>query len=323
MTQQIEPSLDDTTNPSRPKHAHYTKEQISKHLNHISFHDSSRTLLHQDTLISLTSLQTYQLATVPFENISLHYSPSHEISLDPEHLYRKIVTHGHGGYCMENNLFFGTVLRTLGYKLHSVGARVNESVSGSGSTDYMGWGHMVNIVTLDDGKKYMVDVGYGGSGPIRPMLLDSENSLGPGIAPGESRLILENIPQNSDPSQKMWIYQHRNNSQSAWMPQYCFTELEFLPRDYEVMNFWTSQSPKSWFTQRVVALKMIVEAGEIVGYVSLLDKEIKRKVGGKTELLRTCKGEAERVDALERWFGVKLTEEERDGIVGTATELKE
>lgn len=36
---------------------------------------------------------------------------------------------------------------------------------------------MVNIVTIADGKKYMVDVGFGGNGPTQPLLLDAEHSL--------------------------------------------------------------------------------------------------------------------------------------------------
>lgn len=46
------------------------------------------------------------------------------ISLDKEDLFEKIVTLERGGYCMENNLLFSTVLRTLGFEVVATGARV-------------------------------------------------------------------------------------------------------------------------------------------------------------------------------------------------------
>ena len=49
---------------------------------------------------------------------------------------------------------------------------------------------------------------------------------------------------------------------------------------------------------------------------------MKRWVKGKTEHLRTCKTEEERVRALEDVFGLRLTDEERRGIEGMVTELK-
>jgi hypothetical protein len=35
-----------------------------------------------------------------------------------------------------------------------------------------------------------------------------------------------------------------------------------------------------------------------------------------------CKTEDERMEALEKWFGIRLTEEEKQGIRGWSTELK-
>jgi arylamine N-acetyltransferase len=55
------------------------------------------------------------------------------LSLDPEDLFRKIVENGRGGYCMEVSAFFGTVLRSLGFRLYSAGARVK------GPSGYKGW----------------------------------------------------------------------------------------------------------------------------------------------------------------------------------------
>ncbi|KAK4695060.1 hypothetical protein P7C71_g2620, partial [Lecanoromycetidae sp. Uapishka_2] len=153
--------------------------------------------------------------------------------------------------------------------------------------------HMVNIVTLGDGTKYMLDVGFGGNGPTRPLLLDASRSQVQHIEPAEMRVTKQNIQVNTDPDQKLWVYQHRINPDSEWLTQYCFTELEFLPQDYQVMNFYTSQSRT----------------------------KLKKRVGGETEHLKTCENEEERVKVLEEYFDIKLSAEEAGGIEGMITAL--
>jgi len=69
------------------------------------------------------------MARVPFENLVLHYSTHHSVILERDFLFDKMVVRGKGGYCMENNLFFATVLRTLGYTVLAGGARVSKAVS--------------------------------------------------------------------------------------------------------------------------------------------------------------------------------------------------
>lgn len=79
------------------------------------------------------------MAQVPFENISLHYSQHHSVSIDPEALFRKIVQGRRGGYCMENNGFFGIVLRSLGFSLYAVGGRVCDRRHMLVGDRYTGW----------------------------------------------------------------------------------------------------------------------------------------------------------------------------------------
>ena len=310
---------------SRPS---YTKEQISAYFDYIlvpsklqhelfspSFHDNA----HLDQVIeALRILQIHQLSHVPFENLSIHYSPYHAISIDPDVLFQKIVgdARGRGGYCMENNCFFGTILRSLGFTIYSAGARVFDALK------YTGWGHMVNIVTLADGHKYVLDVGFGGDGPTRPLPL-IDGHISQGIWTQELRLIKSNIEPNTDPTQRLWIYQVRSTAKDEWHTVYAFTELEFLPQDYEVMSFFTSQSTKTWFTRAIVAVKMLMEeqGEEVIGKILLNGDIVKRTLRGQTEELGRCRNEGERVQALEKWLGVVLRVEERRGIKGLVSDL--
>lgn len=120
----------------------YSAEQVSQYFQHINlpprFHDFRRAR-KDDDLGFLTVLQKHQMARVPFENLALHYSKHHSVSLDPQHLYKKVVCNGMGGYCMENNCFFGTVLRSLGYDIYSAGARVSNATNGVPDGGFGGW----------------------------------------------------------------------------------------------------------------------------------------------------------------------------------------
>ena len=269
------------------------------------------------SLIILRSLQQHQLAHVPFENLSLHYSLDKVLDLDPDALYEKIVTKGRGGYCMENNCFFATILRSIGYKVYSVGARVHE-----GDGAYTAWSHMVNIVRLGDGKRHVVDVGFGNNGPTKPLLLE-HNHEEESIPPANMRLVQDIVPPSTRADDRFWVYQHRISQTSDWESMYGFTETEFFPRDYEMMNFWTSQSRKSWFTYHIVCVQQIMseESRDLIGTLIMNDGDIKRRHARTTEQLMSCKTEDERVKALEAVFGIRLTKHEKKGIRKTVTEL--
>ncbi|KAJ8099010.1 arylamine N-acetyltransferase 1 [Lipomyces tetrasporus] len=306
----------------------YSVAQLNQYYERISLPISHRNATEKDGLPFLTVLTKYQMAGIPFENLELHYSPHHNISLDPQHLFQKMIGRGtnRGGYCMENNRLFGTVLRSLGFIVYSVGARVSEAVQPVSTTPgwsgpkYDGWNHMLNIVTID-GQKYLVDVGFGASGsPIRPLPL-IHGSVSTNIGVQKSRLLRQCILQHTDSTQQLWCFDHSNDGGLTWTPTYAFTEMEFFPEDFAIMNYWTSTHPTSWFTRMIVVVKTLLEDGEVVGHVTLLQKDVKRRIRGRTEVLDTLSSEEERVQALSQWFGITLSEEEINGIRGMTAEL--
>ena len=120
----------------------YSSLQLDQYFSHIGF--TKPRISGQDARSSaglsyLTSLQKHHMAAVPFENLSLHYSPYHVIQIDPQSLFHKIVDKGHGGYCMENNCFFYTVMISLGFDVYTAGARVNRMGTGGSEDVYLGW----------------------------------------------------------------------------------------------------------------------------------------------------------------------------------------
>lgn len=115
--------------------ASYSLEQLHRYYDRVGLPQVYRqsSVAQKDEQVSLQFLkllQRYQLAAVPFENLNLHYSAHRTISIDYEQVFDKIVDNKshRGGYCMENSTLFGTLLRTLGYNVTTVGGRVNEAV---------------------------------------------------------------------------------------------------------------------------------------------------------------------------------------------------
>lgn len=117
----------------------YSREQVVSYLNHICLPET----LHNvpPTLALLQQLHTYTISKLPYENLSLHYNPSHSINLDPQHLFTKMITNsrGRGGYCMEIALLYNHILRALGFDAYTAGVRTRTRVKGTPIGDFPGW----------------------------------------------------------------------------------------------------------------------------------------------------------------------------------------
>ena len=308
----------------------YTSSQLSKWLDMINQSHTSMSLedlqaeIRQDALEALRKIQLWQLAAVPFGNLGLHYSSHHTVSLDIESVFVKIVERRLGGYCMENNAFFATVLRSLGYELYTTGGRVSNTLDQEHQNPegYSGWSHMLNVVTAN-GRKYLVDVGFGSSGSTQPVLLEDGITIA-NVPMSEGRLVHKVIAPATNNSQKMWVFEVRSSPESPWMPQYCFSELEFLPQDFSMMNYYVSQNPKSFFTQKLVFTKILLSEDQKrpVGNLTLFGDTVRQRLDGQSETLIVCKTEEERVKALERYFGVHLYPDEIRGMQGLSLEIR-
>jgi len=197
---------------------------------------------------------------------------------------------------MENNSLFGTVLRSLGYHVTSVGARICKAVEPNGTIgrsetpQFTGWSHMVNIVDVGD-EQYMVDVGMGAQCQIRPLLLKSgDESEVEGISPARSRLVKQGLPEHTDPRQFVWVNQYQFDGGQPWCALYCFTETEFLPQDFDTLSYAISTRPTSWFRRMIVCSKMVLgglDGEEVVAVVSLFENQAKkggREIGGLSDI---------------------------------------
>jgi arylamine N-acetyltransferase len=120
----------------------YAPHQVDLYLSRIGYPDAPRPTAENITsdygLEYLQRLQKYQMQACPFENLNMHYTKDTVKSLEAGDLYKKFVDRRMGGTCTENNTFFGNMLRTMGFQIRPVGARVNIAIHG-GEARYNGW----------------------------------------------------------------------------------------------------------------------------------------------------------------------------------------
>ena len=184
----------------------------------------------------------------------------------------------------------------------------------------------------------MVDISFGGDGATLPLPLTA-GTISKNIGTQELRLVFEPLLGQINPASKSWIYQYRNSVDKPWNSFYAFSEIEWLPADFEPSNFNVSQNPKSFQRHQLLAIKFLRrkdwefvegekweegkrEGGGIYGKRMMVDGVVKENLGGKTTVLKECATEKNRVEALKEFLGIELTAEEVQGIRGLETELK-
>lgn len=205
----------------------------------------------------------------------------------------------------------------------------------------------MNLVLLEDGSIWSCDVGFGGDGPTSPLALSASYEQDPevvtnlgaqdvrlrrGVFPGTMR----------QETNLVWFYEYRNGKDSVWNTYYAFNESEASDWDLQCANFWVVSHPDSFQRKQILAVKFvrsdvqeIVQREEleenngmqgevnVLGKIMLADDIVKRNMGRKTEIVKQCRTETERLEALKEYFGIYLTDEEQQGIRGFETELKE
>jgi arylamine N-acetyltransferase len=104
----------------------YTPEQLELYFNRIRYKSQHPS----DQFEFLAGIQKHHLVWIPFETLSLHYSTTKNVSLDPQDLFEKIVVNGRGGYCYETNALLSGILSSLGFQVINVVCRITAATRG-------------------------------------------------------------------------------------------------------------------------------------------------------------------------------------------------
>lgn len=232
-------------------------------------------------LATLRLLQERHMLSVPFENFHVFLGRGASTNLDQ--LADKVIHRRRGGYCFELNTLYGELLRTLGFTVKPVLARVLLR-----SPDELPpRNHLVNLIDLA-GSWYLTDVGFGGLASRIPLPIAATGE----IHDGDGSLRLVPKPDGE--------YLLERQTTTGWQPQYQFQTIAAAPADIEVVNFYTYQHPDSLFVNH-----RLIGLFTPTGRIGLFDRQFTERKGVVVVDERELVDEAEWREVVWRKFGVE------------------
>jgi len=271
---------------------------------------------------------------VPFENLDV--TLRRPIRLDLASLLAKVVDRRRGGYCYELNGLFAALLRSLGYAVDLVSARV--ATSDGGLTD--DFDHLALVVTSPDlAGPVLADVGFG-DGFIEPLPLrdgievrepDKDVGLaraedgwhyrerrhgpdggdggdggggrgggrgvGGGVGDGRDRRDGGDRPSGPDGAKDQGGSEAPDPA--GWQTRYVFTTTPHPLADFEPRNLWQQTSPDSHFTRQRVVSRLTP-----TGRVTLSGQRLITTTHGRRDEVGLADDEV--ATALDANFGIVL-----------------
>jgi N-hydroxyarylamine O-acetyltransferase len=240
------------------------------------------------TYETLAGILRAHIASIPFESFDVLLG--RPIRLDSESLQTKIVTSRRGGYCFEHSCLMHAALEAIGFVPVRHSSRVllfeprHQSVRQ----------HMFLTVDIG-GVKYVIDPGFGPFACPHPIPID-------GIHVSTHRLAHE----GND-----WVlYVTQDGKQvQGWTS----TMEEEYPVDFEMMNYYISTHPASFFTHNLLASAATPE-----GRVNIMNQGVHIIRNGIAEPAHLPDRKALR-SLVVQYFGFDLPELETmrvDGVPG-------
>jgi len=253
-----------------------TETEIAKYLTRINFDGTT-----EPTLELLRMLQKKHLLGIPFENLDIHYKTP--IKLNSADIFEKVINKKRGGFCYELNSLFHELLRSIGFDVKIISARVFNSKKQTFSPEF---DHLAILAKINSAN-YLVDVGFG-EFAFHPLEIESSTML------NDERGIFK-IEKHDNKYYRVSKLIAKN-----WMTEYIFSLQERGLREFEEMCLYHQTSPESHFTQN----KLCSIATE-TGRITVTDDRAKITQGNTiTEF--NINNEKEFLSALERYFNLRL-----------------
>lgn len=235
------------------------------------------------TLDVLRELQRLHTQTIPFEN--LDPLAGRRVSLTLPDLVDKLIVQRRGGYCYEQNLLFAQALMQLGFSVTPLSARVlwrRDAATVPART------HMT--LRIDVGEHaWLADVGFGVATPTAPLRL---------IAGEAQQTPLESY-RFADAAREAFDLEVKTGD--IWEKLYRFDLQRAESIDYEVMNWYVSTHPDSFFLANLVACRVTPAARRVL----FNDLYSERAADGRKDERRLA--DAQQLDAcLREAFGIDL-----------------
>lgn len=243
-------------------------------------------------------LQRAHRLAIPFENLDIPLGRG--ISIDPAHVFDKLVTRRRGGYCFEQNQVFLRALLAMEFVARPLLARVWLMAESTPPLT-----HTFSLVNID-GQEWIADAGFGGSfSPPMPLEDGATVQMADGTA---HRLVRREhdwmLERAGDPA----ATDGRTRDTRDWQPQYSFTTAPVEAIDLELSNHWTSTRPGTRFlTMQIVSLILPD------GFATLSDGKLSLHRAGVTTS-RGLENPADYRTVLANIFGLELSAGEVDRL---------
>jgi N-hydroxyarylamine O-acetyltransferase len=218
------------------------------------------------TLDSLEGIVLAHALRIPFENLDIHLG--NPIDLEPARVFAKLVGRRRGGYCFEQNGLLLEMLRSVGFTVRPLAARVLYGPPAERPRS-----HMLLLVDLG-ARAFLADVGFGTHNLLAPLPFE------PGIECelyGETFRVRE-LPWNgkalgAPPAFDVEVRSRTDHSE--WVPLYRASLEEQRPIDFSMASWFCATHPDSLFVRRKV-----VSLPEVGTRHLLLDRELEVRRNG-------------------------------------------
>lgn len=250
-------------------------------------HEGSR----KPTLETLQAVTAAHSSAISYESIDVLLDRPPK--LDASSLQQKMILGGRGGYCFEQNMLFRAALRSLGFVVTSLQARVVRGLAIDAPRPAL---HMVLRVDLPEGA-YLADVGFGNLAPTAPLMLqpdieqDTPHEPMRFIAMGDELTLQSRLGDR-------------------WEHIYRVVSLPRVDAEYEICNWFTASHPESPYRSNIIAARPGPDRTRITMFNARVNT---RHSTGEVER-RTLQDKAEYREVLTEIFGLNLSDDD----LGTA-----
>jgi N-hydroxyarylamine O-acetyltransferase len=239
------------------------------------------------TLETLRALVAAHSSAIAYESIDVLLDRPPR--LDLRSLQDKMIAGGRGGYCFEQNMLFRGALRSLGYQVTSLQARVVRGLEIDAPRPMF---HMVLRVDLPEGS-FLSDVGFGNLAPTAPLrlapLVEQETPHEPMrfIAMGDELTLQSRLGDR-------------------WEHIYRVVLLSRFDTEYEICNWFAGTHPQSPYLNNMIAARPGPDRTRLTLFNARFNV---RHASGEVER-RMLEGEADYRTVLRDSFGIALSDQD-------------
>jgi N-hydroxyarylamine O-acetyltransferase len=241
----------------------------------------------EPTLATLRGVVAAHSSAISYESIDVLLGRTPR--LDLESLQQKMIAGGRGGYCFEQNMLFRGALRSLGFSVTSLQARVVRGLAIDAARPAF---HMVLRIDLPEGK-FLADVGFGNLAPTVPLALQ------PNVEQDTPHEPMRFIAMGDELALQCRLGER-------WEHIYRVVMLPRLDAEYEIVNWFAASHPDSPYRSNLIAARPGAGRTRITLFNARLTV---RHATGEAER-RLLSGQREFRQVLKEQFGLSLADEE-------------